>query len=162
MVYRHIYWGLLQIGPSKDNSLTRAVKKKNYLVKITTPKKYDSKEEALSDDFEYHFHVWSGADISLFGASRAIQEKVMAGEDLPDDVINGYDEIKQDNWPRYRLIRLKKDAEISEEGIHEGFCQCGTPSAKRWEKLFPVFGSYPVKKIAYTVIALPDVREERK
>lgn len=162
MVYRHIYWGLLQIGPSKDKLMTKAVKKRKYLVKITTPRKYSTKEEAREDDFEYDFNVWSGGEVSLFGASKAIQERLAAGEELPDGVFSGYDEITQDNWPRYQLIRLKADADISPSGIRDCLCRCGVPSGKRWEKLFPVYGSYPVRKVAYSIVAFPEVDGEDK
>jgi hypothetical protein len=52
MVYRHIYWGRLQVGPNEHNILTDAVKTKNYLVKIVTPASYQTKEAAEKDDMK--------------------------------------------------------------------------------------------------------------
>ena len=159
MVYRHIYWGLLNIGPSEDNELTEAVKPKAYLVKITTKRAYKTKEEAMEDDMSYAFHVWRD-DITLAGSSAKIKERILNGQGNYGDLFEGYDYIGQEDWPRYRMIRLRDGADITPAGIKEEICRAGRPTGKRWEKIFPVRGEYPLKKIAYSIIALPDVNDE--
>ena len=58
MVYRHIYWGRLDVGPNEDNLLTDAVKTKSYFVRIITPQFYRTMEEAAADEMEYRFEVF--------------------------------------------------------------------------------------------------------
>ena len=157
MVYRHIYWGLLCIGPDEDNLLTEAVKPKSYLIKIVTPVHYATKEEAEKDDMEYYFQVSNrgtvikGVPGSFF---RHEKESGMVPEECPRR-----DEIRQEDWTRYRIIRLKENpiAAGSHLAINGGG---GKPCSKRWNKIFPVADIYPIKKVAYSVIAVPDVKAE--
>ena len=154
MVYRHIYWGLLQIGPESQSMLTEAVKRRNYLIKIVTPDIYKTKEDAREDLMEYSFHVGVD-DVSLFGFISRKKTPEREGEDL----LKNFDVIKEKDWTKYQMIRLYDDTKITEGRISERLCECGYASAKHWKKIFPVIGTYPVKKVASTIIALPDVKE---
>ena len=78
MIYRHIYWGLLTVGPDEHNLLTDAVKKKNYLVKIVTPFAYKTKEEAAEDGFEYYFSVVDDHPCML-GLHHGLDDLIDAG-----------------------------------------------------------------------------------
>ena len=157
MVYRHIYWGLLTVGPDKGNLLTDAVKEKNYLVKIVTPFSYETKEEADRDGMKYWFCVTDDKPI-LLGLHKDLDEMVEKGMEVPDDCPLR-DQIRQEDWSRYRLIRLKEHAKVAKGDFEEKALRCGKPVGKDWKKLFPVYGVYQLQKVARSVIALPDVEE---
>ena len=159
MVYRHIYWGRLQVGPNEFNMLTDAVKAKTYLVKIVTPASYHTKEAAEKDDMEYHFDVFD-EEAFMVGLPKALQKAGMQG-DLPCDcpLFDAIDVIDQNEWTRYRLIRIK-DAKKAQGKIDLETFDGGKPSGKNWKKLFPARGVYPIEKVAWSIIALPDVDSE--
>ena len=159
MVYRHIYWGLLNIGPSGENDLTEAVKPKAYLVKIITKNKYKTKEEAEGDDMKYVFHVWRD-EIILEGSSQKEKDRILKDGGNCENLFEAYDYIDRGDWPRYRMILLDKGAVVSPEEMDGALGHVGRPTARRWEKIFPVRGEYPVKKVAYSLIALPDAEDE--
>ena len=157
MVYRHIYWGLLSVGPDKDNLITNAVKEKNYLVKIVTPRMYRTREEAEKDGFEYYFQV-ADDHPSLIGRHKDFDELMEKGF---EGVEPGpyHDVILEEDWPRYRLIRLYEDPLKGLGSLEENAFRFGKPSGKDWYKIFPVMGIYHLKKAAYSVVALPDVED---
>ena len=153
MVYRHIYWGILRIGPDSQSMLTGAVKKRNYLLKIVTPGIYRTSTEAEGDPMEYSFHAGAD-DVSLLGFSRCRDKKSEKGilESLKD-----FDSIREGNWTRYQMIRLWDDARITPDGVDGKLCECGRVSTRKWRRIFPMIGTYPVEKCAYTIVAFPDV-----
>ena len=154
MVYRHIYWGLLSIGPNENNLLTEAVKTKYYLVKIVTPFVYATKEEAQQDPMEYEFvTVDEGSRIvGLPGELWEAFEEGGISEDCPMIDIFG-----QRDWPRYRLLRLMTDPGKSEDWLSEILDERVKPFGKNWNKLAPAMGRYPIDKVASSIIAIPDV-----
>ena len=155
MIYRHIYWGLLTVGPDKHNLLTGAVKEKNYLVKIVTPFEYKTKEEAEQDGIEYYFEVVDDHPCML-GLHHALDGLIDEGMDIPESCPLR-DKIEEEDWARYRLIRLMEKPEYVAENLEENAVRYGKPSGKAWKKIFPVIGIYHLKKAAYSIIALPDV-----
>lgn len=106
MVYRHIYWGLLSIGPNKNNMLTEAVKTKYYLVKIITPFVYASEEEAKQDPTAYEFAIADG-EARIIGLPGELWEDFKEGHIIETCPL--IDMIGQEDWTRYRLLRLKCD-----------------------------------------------------
>ena len=157
MIYRHIYWGLLTVGPDEHNLLTDAVKEKNYLVKIVTPFAYKTKEEAAEDGFEYYFSVVDDHPCML-GLHHGLDDLIDAGVEVPMECPLR-DKIEEKDWARYRLIRLKEAPESVIGNLEENAVHCGKPSGKAWKKIFPVIGIYHLKKVAYSIIALPDVND---
>ena len=155
MVYRHIYWGLLCVAPAPSNQMTEAVKPSLYLVKVISPHACGTKEEAMEDPMEYCFHVKRGEAPYIYGfAKRKAQDK--AGKEQPVFT----EKIRQGDWERYRLIRLDKSWKVADGD--EGHGRAGRPCGKRWGKLFPAYGCYPLKKAAFSVVAFPDVSGQGK
>ena len=132
MVYKHIYLGLLSIGPNDNNMLTEGVKTKNYLVRIVTPFVYASKEDAQEG------HIIETCPM--------------------------IDMIRQEDWTRYRLLRLKCDPERRGDWLSEIPDEDVKPCGKKWTRLAPAMGRYPIEKVACSIIAFPDVsmKEEKK
>ena len=157
MIYRHTYWGLLSVGPDEHNLLTSAVKEKNYLGKIVTPFEYKTKEEAVGDAFEYYFQVVDDHPVIL-GIHHALDERIEEGWDIPEGCPLR-DKISEENWARYRLIRLYDAPENMAGDLEGNVLKYGRPSEKAWRKIFPVIGIYHLKKVAYSVIAIPDVSD---
>ena len=157
MIYRHIYWGLLTVGPDESNLLTSAVKEKSYLVKIVTPFEYKTKENAAEDGFEYYFQVIDDHPVIL-GWHHGLDDLIGEDADIPGSCPLR-DKISEENWARYRLIRLYDDTGSMAGDLEKNVIRFGRPSRKAWRKIFPVIGIYHLKKVAYSVIAIPDVND---
>ena len=157
MVYRHIYLGLLSIGPNDNNLLTKAVKTKHYLVRIVTPFMYGTKEEAQKDPMTYEFAVANGIS-RIIGFPGDLREDFEEGS-IPE-TCPMIDMIRPKDWNRYRLLRLKckpgKDGDWINEIPGENVKPCG----KKWNRLAPAMGRYPIEKVASSIIAFPDVSME--
>ena len=159
MVYRHVFWGCLQVGPGGDSMITEAVKTKKYLVRIVTPASYETKEEAKEDEMEYEFCVF-GKDPYLFGLPASMKEQQK--DSIPPEECPKVDLIRQSDWTRYRMIRIR-DMTLDEIGrLGRGPVSLARPTGKKWKKLFPVYGKYPITKVAWSIIAIPDAEKEEE
>ena len=156
MVYRHIYWGLLPVRKGPGNSLTGALKPSYYLVKVVSPIVYESRETALEDQMEYCF-VAQDEEPYLFGYEETQDEEREEGKNKDRKPFT--DQIFQSDWSRYRIIRLggKKKRKGKKETP-----KIGLPTAKAWKKLFPAYGCYPLIKVAYSIIGLPEVEAKKE
>ena len=108
----------------------------------------------MEDAMTYRFEVFGKKPV-LTGFPSCFEEEILHGS-VPDGCLL-YDRISQEDWVRYRMIALK-DQEKGREGknVLKGARSCD----RKWEKIFPVLGVYPLKKVAYSIIALPDVEKE--
>ena len=156
MIYRHIYWGLMAVEPGPMNAMTEAAKPAEYLVKIVTPGKYETKEEAMRDDLFYVFRMTGGKPyLEGIPTSEIPDDKDLSGR-LPSG-----DRIEEQDWSRYRIIRLN-NGNRNETCLKEIFEKgAGRPCGKPWRKLVPAFGCYPVEKVGYSIIGFPDVKGGR-
>lgn len=153
MIYRHIYLGEMAVEPSPINMMTDAVKPVLYLVKISTPGKYQTKEEAVKDDLSYVFQVMREG---IFLKGFRINE-------LPEDFnlcnpLPARDRIMEEDWSRYRLIRMdtgRKKYSCIGEAMQPG---AGYPCRKSWRELFPAIGCYPVVKKDCMIVGFPYVK----
>ena len=159
MTYRHIYWGLLCVGPNDKNLMTKAVKTKHYLVRIVTPFAYKSIQEALKDEMVYRFEVLDERPF-IMGFPNPVKEGE-ASYKVPDNCPM-IDHISQKDWTRYRLIRLKGEEKVKEGKIASTAIDVGKPSGKAWKKIFPVLGIYPIEKVASSIVAMPDEKEKER
>ena len=162
MVYRHIYWGLMSIGPNEHNMLTEVVKTKYYLVKIVSPFVYATKEEAEKASMVYELEVLDegarivGLPVELWGAFK---------EGVIPEGCPMIDVISQEDWPRYRLLRVKSSSSKCGNMEEELFKARLKPCGKDWNRLAPSMGRYPIEEVATTIIAFPDVsmvKEEKR
>lgn len=161
MVYKHIYLGLLSIGPNDNNLLTEAVKEKNYLVRIVTPFVYATEEEAQKDPMAYEFAIADG-EARIIGLPEKLWEDLREGNIM--ETCPMIDMIGQEDWTRYRLLRLKCDPGKSWDWLSEIPDEEVKPCGKKWTKLAPAMGRYPIEKVASSIIAFPGVsiKEEKK
>ena len=161
MVYKHIYLGLLSIGPNDNNMLTEGVKTKNYLVRIVTPFVYASKEDAQKDPMDYEFAIADG-EARLIGLPGELWEDFDEGHII--ETCPMIDMIRQEDWTRYRLLRLKCDPGRRGDWLSEIPDEDVKPCGKKWTRLAPAMGRYPIEKVACSIIAFPDVsmKEEKK
>ena len=162
MVYKHVYLGLLSIGPNDNNLLTEAVKTKHYLVRIVTPFVYGTKEEAQDDPMAYEFAVADGI-ARIIGLPAELWKEFKEGRIL--ETCPMIDMIRPENWTRYRLLRLKCEPDKDGDWISEIPDEAVKPCGKNWNRLAPAMGRYPIEKVASSIIAFPDVsikEEERK
>ena len=159
MEYRYVFFGCLQVGPSEDNLLTEAVKTKNYLVRIVTPTSYKTREDAEKDDMEYEFYVYDEEPI-IVGIPLSIKKNLQDGS-VPWECPR-IDVVHQNDWTKYRMIRLKEDAFKGIGELVESPFTCAKPTGKEWKKIFPMYCKYPITKVAWSIIGISDVEEKEE